>query len=140
MSKFDTLELDFQPTVQMLLDALNASTGVQWVIVQARRTIAYQNSLYAQGRTKPGKIVTKAKGGQSPHNFGWAVDLCPLDEDGNVWWECPNKYWKMLGEVAEGMGLTWGGHFKSIIDYPHVEDPVWKDYQAAWKRGELEIE
>jgi len=140
MAKIDTLEPDFQPTVQQLLDALNASTGVHWVIVQARRTIAYQNGLYAQGRTKPGKIVTKAKGGQSPHNFGYAVDLVPLDEDGNVWWECPNKYWKMLGEVSEGMGLTWGGHFKSIIDYPHVEDPIWRESQAAWKRGELDIE
>jgi len=29
------------------------------------RTIAEQDALYAQGRTKPGAVVTKAKGGQS---------------------------------------------------------------------------
>ena len=34
-------------------------------IVQGLRTIAEQDALYAQGRTKPGPIVTKAKGGSS---------------------------------------------------------------------------
>lgn len=139
MSRIDTLEPDFQPKIQQLLDALNASTGIKWGVVQGRRTIAYQNELYAQGRTKPGQVVTKAKGGQSPHNFGLAADLCPM-KDNDFWWNCPQKYWNMLGEIAEGMGLVWGGHFHSIIDYPHVEDLHWKDAQAKWKAGKLEIE
>lgn len=48
------------------------------------RTNAEQNELYAKGRTKPGSIVTYAKGGQSYHNFGLAVDIVLLvDKDGN---------------------------------------------------------
>ena len=46
------------------------------------RTFAEQDALYAQGRTKlfdtNGKrlgVVTKAKGGQSIHNFGLALDI-----------------------------------------------------------------
>lgn len=39
------------------------------------RTISEQNELYAQGRTKPGKVVTFAKGGQSMHNYGLAIDI-----------------------------------------------------------------
>jgi len=47
------------------------------------RTFAEQDALYSQGRTKlfddKGKrlgIVTKAKGGQSIHNFGLAFRYC----------------------------------------------------------------
>ncbi len=48
------------------------------------RTAAEQNELYAQGRTKPGSIVTYAKAGQSMHNFGLACDIVLLvDKDGN---------------------------------------------------------
>jgi hypothetical protein len=39
------------------------------------RSFAEQDALYAQGRTKPGKIVTKARGGFSNHNFGVAFDI-----------------------------------------------------------------
>ena len=39
-------------------------------LTQGLRTIEYQNSLYAQGRTTKGAIVTNAKGGQSNHNYG----------------------------------------------------------------------
>jgi peptidoglycan L-alanyl-D-glutamate endopeptidase CwlK len=34
-----------------------------------------QNELYAQGRSKPGQVVTNAKAGQSYHNYGLAVDF-----------------------------------------------------------------
>ena len=47
-------------------------------ITMGYRTIKEQNDLYAQGRTKPGNKVTNAKGGQSFHNFGLAVDLVEL--------------------------------------------------------------
>lgn len=48
------------------------------------RTNAEQEDLYAQGRTKPGKIVTYARGGQSYHNYGLAIDIVLLvDKDGN---------------------------------------------------------
>ena len=52
--------------------------GVEVRIVQGLRTIDEQNALYAQGRTKPGKKVTNAKGGQSYHNYGLAVDIYPV--------------------------------------------------------------
>lgn len=48
------------------------------------RTFAEQNDLYAIGRTKPGRIVTNAKGGQSLHNYGLAVDIVLLkDKNGD---------------------------------------------------------
>lgn len=41
----------------------------QPILTCTHRSNEEQNDLYAQGRTKPGKIVTNAKAGQSPHNF-----------------------------------------------------------------------
>lgn len=141
MAKIDELNPEFKTKVEIIISALNNSTGLKWIVVQGVRTIAYQNELYSQGRTKPGQIVTNAKGGQSAHNFKLAADIAPLNEKGtDVWWNCPKKYWDCLGQVAEGMGLTWGGHFRNLCDLPHVEDPKWKDAQASWKRGELVIE
>jgi peptidoglycan L-alanyl-D-glutamate endopeptidase CwlK len=55
-----------------------AAEGHKVEVVQGLRTFAEQDALFAQGRTKPGKKVTKAKGGQSNHNYGLAVDLCPF--------------------------------------------------------------
>jgi len=54
------------------------------------RTFAEQDALYAQGRTRlfdsNGKklgIVTKAKGGQSIHNFGLALDIVLIKDTNN---------------------------------------------------------
>ena len=52
------------------------------------RTFAEQDALYAQGRTKGGLKVTNAKGGQSYHNYGLAIDIVLLvDKDKNGTYE-----------------------------------------------------
>ena len=138
LNKLDTLDPAFRGKIQTLLDII-AAHDLYVCIVSAQRTIADQNKLYKQGRDgQPGAIVTNAKGGQSPHNFGMAIDLCPLNDNGNLNWNDINGF-ELIGEVAEEMGLTWGGNFKSIKDRPHVEDPQWKEVQAAWKRGEVQV-
>ncbi len=48
--------------------------GFMYGVAQGYRSIAEQNRLYAQGRTLPGPIVTNARGGQSNHNRGIAVE------------------------------------------------------------------
>lgn len=88
-------------------------------IVQGLRTIEEQNALYAQGRTKPGKIVTNAKGGKSYHNHGLAFDICILI-NGAVSWKV-DEYWMMIVRAFKAAGWVWGGDFKSIKDNPHFE-------------------
>lgn len=98
--------------------------GLEYYATSGLRTVDEQNALYAQGRTKPGNIVTNARGGSSFHNFGIALDACAdanmqragLQPDWN------EKSYKILGEeVAKDPSLTWGGTFKSIKDFPHFE-------------------
>lgn len=119
---------EFQEKVKALMSMLNRMTGYQWIIVQGYRSIEYQNELYAQGRTKPGQIVTNAMGGSSPHNYGLAVDVAPLDPKNpkKVLWSASEDVWRKMGEIAASIGLEWGGNFTKLKDRPHVQMPSWR--------------
>jgi len=99
-----------------------AVNGMVVEVVQGLRTFAEQDALYAQGRTKPGEIVTQARGGESNHNFGLAVDLCPFTDD-KPEWNAPMTVWAAIGAAAQAHGLEWGGQWKKFLDKPHVELP-----------------
>ncbi|QLI83209.1 M15 family metallopeptidase [Chitinibacter fontanus] len=68
-------------------------------------------------------VVTKAKGGQSKHQYGIAVDLAPM-KDGKVVISEKDPWafdaYQALGEEAVALGLTWGGKW-SFKDYGHIE-------------------
>jgi peptidoglycan L-alanyl-D-glutamate endopeptidase CwlK len=49
--------------------------GVTFEVLSGLRSYAQQAALFAQGRTKPGKIVTNARPGSSWHNYGLAIDV-----------------------------------------------------------------
>lgn len=102
--------------------------GFTLLVTQGFRSIAEQNALYAQGRTKPGKIVTNAKGSQSNHTRGEAVDFAFI-VNGEVSWE--DKLYLKIGGWAKQVGLNWGGDWRSIKDKPHVELPSKKQPQAS---------
>ena len=140
MSKaFDSLEPGFKEQIGELCTKLGVM-GIVCAVTAGRRTIAEQDKLYAQGRTAAGPIVTRAKGGQSPHNFGLAADLCPVHNvTKDLWWNAPDDVWKVIADTAQEMGLVAGYYFKSIHDAPHIEHPAWKEMQAAWQRGEINV-
>lgn len=94
--------------------------GINIIITQGLRTIEEQNELYAQGRTKTGKIVTNARGGYSYHNFGLAFDFAILNADGSVNWNVDEK-WKRVGALGKSLGLEWGGDWRDFPDYPHFQ-------------------
>ena len=97
------------------------------------RTFAEQDALYAQGRTKPGVIVTKAKGGQSYHNYGLAIDIVLLvDKDGNgtfetASWDTKSDFdgdkksdWQEVVAIFKRYGWEWGGDWR-FVDAPHFQ-------------------
>lgn len=87
-------------------------------VTSGLRTIKEQNNLYAQGRSRPGKIVTNAKGGKSYHNFGLAVDIVEI-KNGKALWTNPD--WGKISELGKSLGLEWGGDWTSIKDKPHFQ-------------------
>ncbi len=114
------------PPVQKLARALvqkTADNGIRIKIISGLRTYEEQDALYAQGRTTPGNIVTKAKGGYSNHNFGIAFDV-GVFEGTNYLTDSP-KY-KAVGVLGTELGLEWGGNWKTITDQPHFQlRPAW---------------
>lgn len=110
-------------------------------IVEGFRTTRRQQELYAQGRTKPGKIVTQRNGTTNPsnHQSSLACDIAFL-RSGNFRWDVPNDLWDYLGHCARAAGLTWGGDWKSPVDKPHIEWPESDSltYQRAanWKKAQ----
>lgn len=106
--------------VTLLIQAL-ANKGMTVEVVQGLRTFAEQDALYRQGRTKPGQVVTRVRGGQSYHNYGLAVDLCPF-VNGKPQWNDNAKFIR-IGVEAAKLGLDWGGSWKKFIDKPHVQMP-----------------
>ena len=99
-----------------------AAKGTVVEVVQGLRTFEEQDELYAKGRTTPGPIVTQARGGESNHNFGLAVDLCPFTND-KPDWNAPMAVWAAIGTAAMAHGLEWGGQWKKFLDKPHVQLP-----------------
>lgn len=98
--------------------------GCDYKLISGNRTYAEQNALYAQGRTKPGKVVTNAKGGQSNHNFGIAVDAGVFKDGAYLDSSSPRTaaaVHKDVAKLTSQYGLEWGGDWTSIVDLPHFE-------------------
>ena len=75
-----------------------ATEGITVDIGETLRTVAEQDALYAQGRTKPGNIVTNANS---------------------------KGHFKHAAEIGKKLGLAWGGDWRSIVDKPHLYLPDW---------------
>ncbi len=111
-----TLHRVVQPVARRLVQ-LAAQNGITVKITSGTRTYAEQDRLFAQGG------VTKARGGQSNHNFGLAFDLTIFDGAAPVW---ESAQYETLGKLGKTLGLTWGGDWTSIVDEPHFElHPPW---------------
>lgn len=93
-------------------------------VTDGYRTYAQQDAIYAKGRTTNGQIVTNAKGGESNHNFGLAIDIVPIERDahGNVTLSWESTQYPLLGRVGQKSLLEWGGSWKKIVDQPHFQD------------------
>lgn len=108
--------------------------GLKIGIGECLRTVAEQDALYAQGRTKPGSIVTNAKGStySSQHQWGVAVDF--YRNDGKGAYNQADGFFDKAGALAKTAGLGWGGDWKSPVDKPHLYLPDWGSTPAALKK------
>ena len=101
------------------------SAGLKVAIGETYRTVAEQDALYAQGRTKPGNKVTNARGSSysSQHQWGIAFDFYRADGKGA--YNEDGDFFGRAATIAKNLGLAWGGDWKSIVDKPHVYLPDW---------------
>ncbi|GAB2777821.1 hypothetical protein GCM10027175_14930 [Hymenobacter latericoloratus] len=93
-------------------------------VTECYRSPERQNELYAQGRSKPGPIVTYKRGGQSKHNVGPptpALDVAFRLADGSVSWSglLLSKFARLM--KAADARVVWGGDWATFKDRPHFE-------------------
>ena len=113
-----TLTPETQRLARLWLSQATAAAqaeGMDVRIICGTRTYKEQDALY---RKRP--RVTKARGGQSMHNFGIAWDIGIFKG-------------KLHADIP---GLTWGGTWTSFVDQPHYQLNTFGSTAAARKRFE----
>ena len=108
---------------EVFIDECERQLGITLRVVQGLRTFAEQDALYAIGRTKLKdekgnklKIVTKAKGGYSYHNYGLAIDVVPLIDGVPQW----SYDYSKLATIADKYGIESGSRWR-FKDKPHFQ-------------------
>lgn len=146
---------DLSPKMQVLYNKFNdrcrrdtwlLKNGITVLLTCTYRSNEEQDSLYEQGRTKPGSIVTNAKAGKSKHNVtlpdgtpsAEAFDIVPLRHGKPVWGtkgdgidDDPTddekddlEVWQRIGEHGVAVGLKWYGTPGSPFrEFPHFQNP-----------------
>jgi peptidoglycan L-alanyl-D-glutamate endopeptidase CwlK len=157
----DSLHPDFQQIVRTWL-MLCERHLYEVVIYSTLRTFEEQGALYAQGRepkaridelrreagmpaltkAEAERIVTRAKPGQSWHNYGLAIDFVPLKLNGKPDWgyspKDPADIYDEAAQLARGVdgNVVWGAPWN---DFGHLE---WHpglhitQAQVAYRKGE----
>lgn len=136
--------------VRILIDKINTCVligSAKVRIAQGLRTFAEQDALYAQGRTKPGAKVTNAKGGQSIHNYGLAVDIVLIIDGKAASWDTKKDFdkdkqadWMEVVSEFKKAGWEWGGDWRTFKDMPHFEKTkglTLKQIQDKYKRKDF---
>jgi len=100
------------------------------------RTFAEQDALF---NAKP--QVTKARGGQSYHNYGLAVDIVFIIDGKTASWDVKKDFdgdgksdWQEVVAIFKRYGWAWGGDWK-FYDAPHFEKTFGhsvNDLKALW--------
>ena len=119
----DDLTLATRAKAESFLAACHAQ-GIDLIVTSTYRDAEAQAELYAQGRSKPGAVVTNAKPGESWHNWRCALDVVPLRNGKPVWGSTGLDYdlWHRVGELGESVGLEWAGRWRSFKELAHFQD------------------
>ena len=152
MRAIDTLDVGFQKQVRGWVNEM-VTSRITTLIYCGQRSMEEQAALYAKGRTSKGRIVTKAKPGESYHNYGLAFDWVPLKQNpknADLWfadWDDQTAF-KLGDQVGLSFGLvgiSWEtGHlqtslYKTWRDIPRnaVEQVKVKDIPQKSKASSL---
>ncbi len=112
------LEKDYAQRLLQAFRIMKERHGYDMALLEGYRSPERQDALAAQGSS-----VTNAAAFQSWHQYGLAAD-CAFLRDGKLviserdpW---AMRGYQLFGEVAESLGLTWGGRWK-MMDFGHTE-------------------
>ncbi len=112
------LDQEFVHRLLVVFKLMKERHGYQMALIEGYRSPQRQEELLAQGAH-----VTRAGANMSYHQYGLAADVAFFvngrvvisERDPHIM-----RGYELYGEIAEQVGLTWGGRWK-MQDYGHVE-------------------
>ncbi len=117
--KWNRIDPVFQQRVLAIYQVMREQYGYEMVLVEGYRSPERQAAL-----ARKGGATTRAGAGQSCHQYGLAVDSA-LYRDGKLQWDMGDAWTKrgyfLYGRLAAEAGLEWGGNWRNIKDYVHLE-------------------
>jgi len=112
------LHPDFSQRLLLAFRIMKEKHGYEMALLEGYRSPARQDML-----AKMGSAVTNARAFQSWHQYGLAAD-CAFWRDGKLVISEKDPWamrgYQLYGEVAESLGLTWGGRW-AMMDLGHTE-------------------
>ncbi|MFT4249227.1 MAG: M15 family metallopeptidase [Pseudomonas sp.] len=132
--RWDSIDAGLQQRVLAIFEVMRRQHGYEMVLIEGYRTPERQAELMAGGK------ATRAGAWQSCHQYGLAIDAAPI-RDGRLQWDMEDAWtrrgYMLYGELAAQAGLEWGGSWRSIQDYVHVEMAAACRAARSAKRAEL---
>jgi peptidoglycan LD-endopeptidase CwlK len=112
------LDPDYAQRLLLVFKIMREQHGYEMALLEGYRSPERQDTL-----SKMGGHVTGAKAFQSYHQYGLAAD-CAFLRDGKLVISEKDPWamrgYTLYGEVAESLGLVWGGRWK-MMDFGHIE-------------------
>ncbi|MBS0346971.1 MAG: M15 family metallopeptidase [Proteobacteria bacterium] len=112
------LDAEFTQRLLVAFRLMEERHGYRMTLLEGYRSPERQARLFAEG-----EHVTRAKANMSYHQYGLAADSA-FFRDGKIviserdpW---AMRGYELFGEIAEQLGLTWGGRWQ-LRDFGHVE-------------------
>jgi peptidoglycan L-alanyl-D-glutamate endopeptidase CwlK len=117
--QWELLDDEFRQRLLRVFKIMRETHGYDMALLEGYRAPQRQAELAALG-----PHVTRAGAFESYHQYGLAAD-CAFVRDGRIviaetdpW---AYRGYELYGQVAQSVGLTWGGSWRSIRDLGHVE-------------------
>jgi peptidoglycan L-alanyl-D-glutamate endopeptidase CwlK len=112
------LHPDFSQRLLLAFKIMKEKHGYEMALLEGYRSPARQDLLASAGSQ-----VTNARAFQSWHQYGLAAD-CAFWREGKLVISEKDPWamrgYQLYGEVAESLGLTWGGRW-TMMDFGHAE-------------------
>jgi peptidoglycan L-alanyl-D-glutamate endopeptidase CwlK len=112
------LHPDFSQRLLLAFKIMKEKHGYEMALLEGYRSPARQDLLASAGSQ-----VTNARAFQSWHQYGLAAD-CAFWREGKLVISEKDPWamrgYQLYGEVAESLGLTWGGRW-TMMDFGHTE-------------------
>jgi len=127
----------YPPFAEKLRQLINV-LGHNWRILEGFRSFEEQSAFFAQGRSRPGGLITRDRAGYSGHNYGVVAHIAPT-VDGQVAWDDNEAFLRLTVEakkVGLASGGTWGSKF---LEKSRVEMVIltMDESLALFKKGQL---